>query len=293
MRFDLAVILFNPKSTGDSERNAKRFARRLERASLAEAIQVIPTSHKRHAEEIIDNLSKKKPPLLVVSSSGDGGYNEVVNGAMRARSRNLLVVTGLLPSGNANDHYKAMHRPYVIRRLKAGQLQTIDVLQIQATVKGKTWQRFAHSYIGFGITSEVGKALNETDLTPTKELIISAKTILGFEPFEALVRGRQQAFQSIIISNVGKMSKYLKMSKHARLNDGLFEIITVEAERSKLISSLVKSATVGLPHEKQAKSFSFKTIKPLRVQLDGEVFTIDANSPVKVTIVAKGLECII
>lgn len=293
MQFELAVVLFNPKSTGESERNARRLGRRLVRAKVAEVVQVIATTHAGHAEELVVELAEQHASLLAVSSSGDGGYNELINGALKARRKGHRVVTGLLPSGNANDHYKALHKPYVIRRLKAGQLQSVDVLKVQTTIKGKSWERYAHSYIGFGITSKIGKALNETDLTPTKEILVTAKAFLEFEAFEAVVDKKQQMFQSIIVSNVGKMSKFFKMSKSARVDDGKFEVITAEADKAKLLSTMVKSATVGVPHEKQAKTFSFRTVGALPVQLDGEVFTIDADSLVTVTVGHNELTCII
>lgn len=293
MYFELAVVLYNPKSTGESERNAKRFAKRLERAKVATAVQVIATTHARHAEELVVELARGDTSLLAISSSGDGGYNELINGALLSNTKGFQVVTGLLPSGNANDHYKALHKPYVIRRLKAGQLQKVDVLKIKTTIKGASWERYAHSYIGFGITSEIGRALNATKLTPTKEILVAAKVFLESVAFEAELGGSIQTLHSIIVSNVGKMSKFFKMSKHARVDDGVFEVITAEADKGKLLSTMVRSATVGVPHEKQAKSFSFITVKALPVQLDGEVFTIDPNSQVTVTIDHQALKCII
>lgn len=293
MHYKLAAILYNPKSTGDSEKLARRFARRLERAQIADKVEVIATERSRHAEDIVPQLAKKHGNIYVVSSSGDGGYNEVVNGAIKATEQGGQVVTGLLPSGNANDHYKALHKPYVVRRLKANQVKHIDVLQIETTLKGKPWQRYAHSYIGFGISSEIGRLLNETDLTPTKELLISAKAFLEFEAFEAKVDGKKQLFHSIIVSNVGKMSKFFKLSKHALPDDGKFEIITAEANKTKLIGTLVKSATVGVPHEKQTTSFTFETVSPLLVQLDGEVYNIDGGVKVRVGIAHKKLGCIL
>ncbi len=293
MQFEQAVVLYNPKSTGESERNAKRFGRRLVRAKLADDVQVIATTHAGHAEELVAGLVQKHKTLLAVSSSGDGGYNELVNGALQPKPRGHSVVTGLVPSGNANDHYKALHKPYVIRRLKAGQLQVVDVLKIQTTIHGKQWERFAHSYIGFGITSEIGKALNETKLTPTKEILVTAKAFLESEPFEVKIGASTQTLHSIIVSNVGKMSKFFKMSKSARVDDGLFEVITAEADKAKLLGVMVKSAMLGVPHEKQAKSFSFSTVTALPVQLDGEVYTIDSSAKVTVTIQRHQLRCIV
>ena len=52
------------------------------------------TNHTGHATELAREAAATGSPLIV-SDSGDGGYNEVVNGAMA--------------SGNANHHARFMH----------------------------------------------------------------------------------------------------------------------------------------------------------------------------------------
>ena len=291
--FAQAIVIFNPNSTGPSERNARRFAKRLERSGVAEDVKLLPTDHAGHAREIVAELSGRKGKYLVVASSGDGGYNEVVNGAMVVLESGTNIVTSLLPSGNANDHYKALHKPYVLRRIKNGTVRSIDVLQISGTVNGKPWKHFAHSYIGFGLSSEIGRELNKADLNPVNELIITAKAFVAFKPFTAKVNGKKQQYQSIIVSNVGKMSKFLSLSKKAKVDDGLFEVITSEPTKAKMIAALAKSATVGMPHESQVRSYSLEAIDALPVQCDGEVFTLDAGSKVRVTLLKHALHCVV
>lgn len=289
----IVLVLYNPKSTGQSQRNATRFAKKLNKLTGEKQVILTPTNHPGHAEELTYKTALKSKSLFVVSSSGDGGYNEVVNGALRAQAEGATVVTGLLPSGNANDHYKALHKPYVIKRIKAGNIRQVDVLKISSTINGKPWERYAHSYIGFGMSSEIGKALNEADLNPANELLIAAKAFVKFQAFTAKVDGKKQSFQSILMSNVGRMSKVLSLSKKAKVDDGLFEFVTAEDNKAKLIATLAKSATIGVPHEEQRKSYTFETVEALPVQLDGEVFELDANSKVRIVIARHALACVI
>lgn len=293
MRYKKALVLYNPNSTGPSERNAKRFTRRLERARVAMTVEMLPTEHNGHAHDLVADSAALGSPLLVVASSGDGGYNEVINGALKAKEAGKEVTTCLLPSGNANDHYKALHRPYVMRRIKNGQPKAIDILKLTATVNGKPWVHYAHSYIGFGLSSEISHALNQVDLNPINELLISAKEFIKYQPFTAKVDGKVQSFQSIIVSNVGKMSKILSLSKNSRVDDGLFEIFTVEPTKAKMLATLAKSAIVGVPHESQTRSYTFETILSLPVQMDGEVFTLDGNTKVRITILKQSLDCFV
>lgn len=293
VQYSSITILYNPNSTGDSERNAQKFAKKLVRVGYGEKVKIVATKHEGHAEKFTYDIARSEKHPLVISSSGDGGYNEVVNGAIRAIEEGSLVVTGLLPSGNANDHYKEMHKPFVVRQIINGTMQHIDILKISSTIDGKPWQRYAHSYIGFGLSSAICDALNQADLNTSNELVILLKTFVKFQPFTAEFDEKNKDFQSIIVSNVSKMSKVLGLSKKARVDDGLFEVITSEASIAKLIGTIVKSATVGMPHEEQTNCYSFRTTDPLQVQLDGEVFKLDANSAVTITILHKALACVV
>lgn len=291
--YSAIVILYNPNSTGPSVENALQLAESLKQTDYKDKLIVSPTQNEGHAEQLAYQTAKKEPLALVISSSGDGGYNEVINGTMKAVSEGSKVVSGLLPSGNANDHYKQMHRPDLLKQILDGEQQCIDVLVITGKINGKLWKRYAHSYIGFGLSSEVGKELNKVDLNSKNEVLIFLKEFMKFKPFTIKQDGHQTVLQSIIISNVSKMSKVLSLSKTSKVDDGLFEVITSEPNKAKLLKTIVKSATIGVPHEEQTDSYTFTTTDPLPVQLDGEVFTLDAHSTVAVTIVPKALCCVI
>ena len=76
--FDTIVLIYNPKSTNDAQAKAEDFKADLKkihyRAKLA------PTDHRGHAREIAKHYVAKYSNPLIISVSGDGGYNEVVNG---------------------------------------------------------------------------------------------------------------------------------------------------------------------------------------------------------------------
>jgi len=287
------TIIYNHVSTGASETNARAFAKKLENTKYKGKIALIATEHANHAFTIAKEITSRETNPLIISSSGDGGYNEVINGALEASSSRNHPVTGLLPSGNANDHYNQLHKPYVTKQIINGTTQCIDVLKIEAHIDGKPWHRYAHSYIGFGLSSEVGKALNEVDLNSTNELLIFLKTFVKNKPFTIIVGDHALEYQSIILSNVGKMSKVLSLSKTANVDDGLFEIFTSDANVVKLMSSLVKSVAGIMAHEARTKTYSCITTNPLNIQLDGEIFTIDADSEIQIKSCHKALFCVI
>ena len=83
--FESIVIIFNPNSTGDAPELAQQLHDRLkELLSYQPEITLQPTEHAGHAVDLAREAAGKGGDVLVVSVSGDGGYNEVVNGVMQA-----------------------------------------------------------------------------------------------------------------------------------------------------------------------------------------------------------------
>ena len=98
--FDAVEIVFNPNSTGDAQERADELAAVLARRAPELPVTLRPTEHAGHGREIARDAARAGRPL-VVSVSGDGGYNDVVNGLMEAANPAFAAV---LAAGNANDH---------------------------------------------------------------------------------------------------------------------------------------------------------------------------------------------
>src|SRR4051812_48781666 len=107
-------IIYNPKSTGASKANAFDLVKQLRHTPVAGLVRVTPTFFPGHAETLAYDLARSGERPLVISSSGDGGYNEVVNGVLKAQTEGATPTCGLLPSGNANDHYHNLHKKPII-----------------------------------------------------------------------------------------------------------------------------------------------------------------------------------
>ena len=292
-QYSAISIIYNPKSTGHSKVHAQELAKILRHTRLKSKVRVIPTKYAGHAEELAYDLAKASPRPLIISSSGDGGYNEVINGVMKAQQEGASPVTGLLPAGNANDHYHSLHKSSIESQILSGKKHRIDLLRL-STFEAEPLQRFAHSYIGFGLTPQVGEELNKADLNAFKELVIAARVFMDLKAIRLRVKGEVKQYDSLIFSNVQKMSKVLSLSDSAAMHDGKFEI-TEFPHRSKpaLMLTLLKAATRGLSVTNRAAKFSFETTDPLTVQLDGEISQIRANTKVKIEVVSKVLRCVV
>jgi diacylglycerol kinase (ATP) len=291
-QFTTIIILYNPHSTGSGEANAKSFARQLRRALPDTPVRVRPTNYAGHAEEIAKQYGDKRESIFLISSSGDGGYHEVINGALESGSTKL--VTGLLPSGNANDHYHALHENDILDDIAKHQIRTIDVLRVDATMNGRPWHRYAHSYAGIGLAPQIGKKLTEAKLNPFNEVALVIKHLFRFHPVKIKTNNHVHRYDSLTFSNIDRMSKHMSLADDASVTDGKFEVTGVKTQSFRtLFGFLLKASTVGLNDSPHHTEYRFQCVRATAMQLDGEVFTFAAGTDVTVSCQPRRLRCII
>ena len=77
------------------------------------------------------------------------------------------------------------------------------------------------------------------------------------------------------------MSKVIKLSDDASYTDGKFEINRIRfRSKLRLVLYLLTAATIGLKPAISTDKVTFTTTSPTTLQLDGEVYTIDAGCDV-------------
>jgi diacylglycerol kinase family enzyme len=291
------AIIFNPISTGPSKQYALalRSDLRRELPEMKQRINCVLTEYAGHAEELAYDLAKATERPLIIASGGDGSYHEVVNGAMRAQSEGATPTCGLLPGGNANDHHTALHDQPIEDMILHGRRHVIDLLLVDTKgPDGKLWQRYAHSYAGFGLTAEAGRELNKHKLNRIREAWIVLKTLKNLRARRVLVNGRRRAYTSLVCSNIHRMSKVLKLSDQAKVHDGKFEITAVRGpNKRRLVMQLIRASTRGFDEVEQTEQFRFTTIKPMRFQIDGEIYRIAGDTVVTISIAPRVLRCVV
>lgn len=286
------VIIYNPNSTGPSEEYAQEFAAKLKEVQSTLDVTCIPTEYAGHAEDLAREYAARNSPYLLIASSGDGGYHELINGVLSTQPNKII--TGLLPGGNANDHYNALHTEDVIDRILRVQTTPIDVIRVDAEKDGGPWTRYAHSYAGIGLTSRVGETLTKTKLNPFREVWIVVRHVFSHSPVK-IRRGRRiRYYDSIIFSNVARMSKVLTLTENASFTDGKMEITEGESKYIlSLIAHFLRGALGGFKTERRAKSYTFTCVRKTSMQLDGEVYYFKPRTKVIVSVVQRGLNCIV
>ena len=294
MTYETIAAIYNPNSTGPSESMARDFVNALKKKLPEQKIELIATKKPGHAEEIAYSLAKSSKNCLVVSSSGDGGYHEMINGALKAQTEGYKVTTGLLPAGNANDHYRSLHEKDIIYQIINGNYKKIDILKISGVSRGRPIERYAHSYVGVGLTPKVGRELNKTKLNLLNEIFIALRVLFLAKSTKLKVKGDIKHYDSIVFSNISKMSKYLHITKPSSVTDGKFEITAFRRRHKlRLIGVLIKASLIGLRWEVQASEFSLETVRKTLFQADGEVLTVDAGTKVVISAEKQILTCVI
>ena len=289
--YSTIIIIFNPKSTGEAPAKARRLQKRLERKGLTCILRA--TEHAGHATDIAYAAAKKYSRPLIVSVSGDGGYNEVINGAMRAVDEGVAhqPVCAIMPAGNANDHRRSTRRRPLTWAIQHAKPEAIDILRLTAKCQGTTLTRYAHSYIGLGLTSKAAAALNREQLTRFKETLIVLRILLNFDPITIkMPDGSIKKLDSLVCANIHQMSKVIRLGRRTNLKSGLFRIVTLpHRNRVRMLFTVLSIFLFGYRKPPQTDAYEFTLTDNQPTHFDGEITKIPAHSHVRIECAPKAL----
>ncbi|MDP4038764.1 MAG: acylglycerol kinase family protein [bacterium] len=296
--FENILIIANPKSRRHGDKKAGKLREKL-LVSLPEIeTDIFTTKGPDHARTLAYLEAKNSSNLLIISASGDGTYNEVVNGIKKAdRETGRNTIAAVFKAGNANDHYRSLHRyslDQLVEKVRSGLTREIDLLKLVAiSENGTVFERFAHSYIGFGITAQGADYLNKhhprNSITELKIVPFLLKNRKTFEMIDE--RGNYHKLDSLTFHNTRHMAKWLEISSNGNPADGLFEIITIDTSAkayptAAILRTGIQGAFFGLKEQPQAPSYSLDLVgDDSLVQLDGERMMLSADSHINISII--------
>lgn len=275
-------------STGQAQGKAERLAERLQKRGLK--VELRGTEHPGHAETIAYETCQKYVRPLIISSSGDGGYNEVVNGIMRAKAEDpdRMPVCAILPAGNSNDNRRSVRKRPLTWAITHSAPEDMDLLQLTVSHQGNDEIRYAHSYIGAGITSHAAAQLNAEELGPIKEVMVVARAIFSFHPVALIdMDGRTKSFDSLIFANIHHMSKVLRTGRKTDINNGMFRVSAIPHRSNFWLFRILLNLLLfifGLVNLPQKEVYTFSVPQTETIQLDGEVMNLPGTAQVQVTI---------
>jgi diacylglycerol kinase (ATP) len=303
--YESVLLVYNPNSSGGGEGKAHTLARDLRRLAPDLDVELVPTEYAGHARRIAESAARTYRPL-VVSVSGDGGYNEVVDGAMSAGDGlHTGTVVAVASAGNANDHRRVTRRRPLAEAIADGVVERLDVLRLTV---GPNPPRYAHSYIGLGITPVVALSLERSGKGSLRELATTVREFLRFRPFEIELEAFEgqsdhgvgvgeflgaHCYDSLIMANLSEMAKYVRLSDTGDPADGRFEIVAIPHRgRLRLLFTGIRAAVRGLGWQPSARRLRFRTLGELPLQLDGEVITLPGDLSVVIELVPGALSTV-
>ncbi len=288
-QYSEVIIIFNPKSTsGQAEQKAERMAERLRKRGLEVKLQA--TEHAGHAETLACQACVRYKNPLIISASGDGGYNEVVNGVMKAKTDHPKInpTCAILPAGNANDNRRSVRKRPLTWSIMHNEPEPMDLLQLTVKEGRKTTVRYAHSYIGVGMTSHVARELNKVSLGPIKEKFIVARSIFTYHPVAIFDGdGKVKRYDSLVFANIPNMSKFLKVGNKSDINNGTFRVSALPHRSQFWLFRILLNLVLfvfGLQSLPQQETYSFGVPQTESIHLDGEVTKLPGGAEATVSI---------
>jgi diacylglycerol kinase (ATP) len=276
MSFSRVAIIFNPKSTGDAPKLAEDLRTEIKLRLPTVPVQMLETEHPGHGEALAREFAAGGGLCLAVSVSGDGGYNEVINGVLA--SDNNEAAAAVLPAGNANDHSTAVSDPKhpLIYGIASGMIERLDVLEV---VVGEGEPRYAHSYVGLGLTPAVAQELNRHKLGRWGELVLVLHTLRKLKPF-VIIRGRQRLrLMSLVAANIDVMAKVVKTKGNPQ--DGFLDLLVLPSRSLPgLLLEALRYVVRGPRQPLRLKDYRFQTTAELPMQMDGEVSVVPAGTEI-------------
>ncbi len=277
--FDRIVLVYNPANPRIPVTLAESVRDDLCRRLPDVPVTVQSTCYAGHARELAATAAATGRPLIV-AVSGDGVYNEVVNGIMDVEGSSAM--SAVAAGGNANDHRRSTRRMPLVAAIVDGRARHLDLLRLTVRTSDAPWSRYAHSYIGFGLTPLMAIGLNKDMKGTLMELISVMRTFNRLEPVEIRpAAGERALYDSLVFANVARMAKYGRISNSGRPDDGLFEVVSCPHRgRWRIAMMVLRAATVGLGKQPRITHCEFTATRATPIQIDGEVIHLDANSQV-------------
>ena len=118
------------------------------------------------------------------------------------------------------------------------------------------------------------------------------RNLFSVKPVKIIHDGHQEKLDNLVFSNVPRMSKVIKISDHASLTNGKFDVVKHKSlTLAMLIGYLFRASTLGLHNADRETRWHFILEKDSQVQLDGEVMRLSKYDEITISVVPHTLAC--
>lgn len=271
------LLLVNPAAGhGRGRRLADEAASAIQR-QWGELIR-IETRAAGEAVDIVRGMDDGIARVIVLG--GDGTLHEAANGLLQRADADRRPLS-IIPAGTGNDYARMIGtrglRPTVaVERLAQGTVRRHDV--------GQAWDEYFINSVGIGFDAAVAIRVNQMSWGRGLPAYVAAvvKTIAQFDSYQARVTLDAEEFSDrflLIEVAIGySVGGGFRLTPHAKLDDGLFDLCAIRHLSVPAILAKVPLAIVGWHtglRQVRMRQGRTVTVSPtggeLLVQLDGEV----------------------
>ena len=226
---------------------------------------------------------------------GDGTIHEAINGLMHSKKADLLPL-GVIGGGSGNAFAQDINHtdPIVaINKIISGKVSSIDVMKImhQDSVD------FAVNIIGWGMAANIN-ALAERFrwLGNWRYSFAAVNSILRLRSQQMNVRIDDEIIECnglfFMALNTIHTGKGMRMAPHAKLNDGLVDVVMLrQANRLRLLKIFTQIFSGDHVNDPLVE---YRQVRNFSIQTKGDVLTIDGENygktPIDVSVLHKSLK---
>ncbi|MHB8653336.1 MAG: diacylglycerol/lipid kinase family protein [Terriglobia bacterium] len=298
------IILFNPSAGGGKARRVLDEAVDVLRRGGVEP-QILESRSSQHLIELARSAREENPDV-VVAAGGDGTVHYVVNGLFPGD-----VPLGIIPVGRGNDFARGLGIPFNPRQaaniLLKGNTREIDLAQVRGEAdpsqKGDTRSVVYACIGGVGFDSVVNRYANDRARRIHGRLaylwgILRCLKFYRAQPLEIISDARNYSGE-IMFAVVGNNTSYgdgVKMTPHARLDDGLLDVCIVPRMNKWELLRWIPNAYRGthIAHPRiiyfQASRITLRSAARLELFGDGEFLQ---EVPATIEVMGRALRVVV
>ena len=302
-----AKVIVNPIAGGYLvSREWPRISKQLRDISLT--FDHVFTEGPGHGIEIAKQAADSGYHYLI-AVGGDGTVNEVVNGILYS-ANSERVTLGIVSSGTACGLARSLNisQDYISAcSLLTGQRRAIiDVGVAQCWSEGRLVQRFFINIADVGFGAAIVDAWKNLPKRFGHKINYTLRTVEGLRRLltyrnkgvRLSVENEVEVISScaVIVANGHYLAENIKIAPHARLDDGLLDVVIVgdvgKSELLKIWPTLYSGNHITHPKIKQRKTraISVESDEQLLVEVDGDVL---GESPASFWILPSALTVVI
>jgi len=280
-------------------------------------VEAIMLEKKGHAEDLCKNVSLSGIDIVCIVG-GDGTFHECINGWMKRENEKERhsVPLAVIPGGTGNSFVLELQGTFQVKRsvqhIIRGIHCPIDIAKIECADKEII---YSFNSIHWGLASKVnvtaerlrwmGKAVRYTTAA-LLELMRGETTRakITLEEGDGKIINYDEHFCCVIANNIASTMKGMKIVPHAKINDGLIDVLLIRSSNTLTLLNIFKKMYEGTHTEmehveyRQVKSFSITPYKTEEagseieeiIDIDGE---LKGSTPFKCTVISQALRVIL